>query len=544
MPSVSSFLIDRLKSNNIQHVFGVPGDYVLDFYSQLYHDQDVSLINTTDENHAGFAADGYARANGAGAICVTYNVGALKVANAVACGYAERSPMMVIVGAPGINERKQNMLLHHVTGSFDNLKNIFSNITCFSEVISDPSEAGLIIDNAFEAMHYHKQPVYLELPRDIAKKPIRYDVYQQGTPDTEKSHQNIVKEAVQDIFSCMEQATHPVCILGVEAARYGYGKSFQEFCSRHNIPFATTLLSKSIIGEDDPNYLGVYQGGASRPHILECLHDSDCVLLFGVMLSDFTLLFRDDALPKNKTLLCNVGTCQVKNHLYPNLHFQDICKAFLENRQFTKTYHRRYVNKPLEANFIEASRTHCQIDYLRQEVQKYLNEDTVVVADVGDSLFLSSDFSVSHAERFFCPAFYLSMGFAIPAALGLKFAKPNLRPVVLLGDGSFQMSVSELSSFVRYNLNPVIIILNNDGYSTERFLKEGEFNDIHRWAYHKQLDVYGCKNSFLVQNDIELEKALEEAFSSDSVSLLNVQIDRKEVSAGLKRITAALGQKV
>ena len=163
------------------------GDYVLDFYKELWENEKIEVINNTDENHSGFAADAYARVNGIGCVVVTYSVGASKVINAVQCAYAERSPLIVISGAPGMNERNEDFLLHHMVGSFNSQKKLFENITCASVVLDNPSTAGYEIDKALEALKHYKRPIYIELPRDVAKKSISYDVYKQGTPVDRKS---------------------------------------------------------------------------------------------------------------------------------------------------------------------------------------------------------------------------------------------------------------------------------------------------------------------------------------------------------------------
>ena len=182
MASLSSFLIERLENIGIRHIFGVPGDYVLKFYDQLSKSDKIEIVNSTDENHAGFAADAYARVHGAGCVCVTYNVGTLKVSNAVACAYAEKSPLVVISGVPGVEEREQDVLLHHMVRSHDCQRDIFKNITCASTILNNPDTAGYEIDRVLEAMKFHKRPVYIEIPRDVVEKPIAYDVYGIGTP--------------------------------------------------------------------------------------------------------------------------------------------------------------------------------------------------------------------------------------------------------------------------------------------------------------------------------------------------------------------------
>ena len=209
MPSVSDFLIERLENAKVEHVFGLPGDYVLNFYDKLSKSEDINLINTTDESHAGFAADAYSRIKGIGCVCVTYSVGGLKLANATACAFAEKSPLIVICGSPGVKERESGVLLHHMVRSFESQKEVFDSITCASVVLDNPATAGYEIDRVFEALHYYKQPIYIELPRDIADKPIGYDV-KLGTPESPESDPQNLNESLEEVISWIEDSENPV----------------------------------------------------------------------------------------------------------------------------------------------------------------------------------------------------------------------------------------------------------------------------------------------------------------------------------------------
>lgn len=171
---VSRFLVERLENAGVKHVFGLPGEYILDLYKELWDNKAIHVVNNTDELFSCYAADAYARVRGVGCVVVAHSTGASKIINAVQCAYAERSPIIIIAGVPGTDE--------HSLPVFASQKKIFDEITCASAVLDNPSTAGFMIDHAFEAMHHFKRPVYLELPRDMAKKPISYDVYKQGTP--------------------------------------------------------------------------------------------------------------------------------------------------------------------------------------------------------------------------------------------------------------------------------------------------------------------------------------------------------------------------
>src|SRR5947208_4212031 len=169
-PTIGKYLIDQLYVHGVRHVFGIPGDYVLGFYDQLSRSK-IRIINTCDEQGAGFAADAYARVKGLGAVCVTYCVGGLKVANTTAEAFAEKSPVVVISGAPGMKEREKNPLLHHKVREFDTQKKVFEQLTIASTVLSDPQTAFQEIDRVLHAALRFKRPVYIELPRDTISLP-------------------------------------------------------------------------------------------------------------------------------------------------------------------------------------------------------------------------------------------------------------------------------------------------------------------------------------------------------------------------------------
>src|SRR5215813_1415839 len=162
-PSIGQYLIDRLYAHGVRHIFGIPGDYVLGFYDMLLKSK-LKIITTCDEQGAGFAADAYARVRGLGAVCVTYCVGGLKVANTTAEAFAEKSPVVIISGAPGIKEREKNTLLHHKVREFDTQKKVFDQLRPPSTDLSDPQTAFQEIDRVLHTALRYKRPVYIELP--------------------------------------------------------------------------------------------------------------------------------------------------------------------------------------------------------------------------------------------------------------------------------------------------------------------------------------------------------------------------------------------
>ena len=169
----------------------------------------------------------------------------------------------------------------------------------------------------------------------------------------------------------------------------------------------------------------------------------------------------------------------------------------------------------------------------------------VVIADVGDCLFGAADLTIYRKTEFISPAYYTSMGFAIPASIGVNVAAPDRRPLVLVGDGAFQMTCMELSTAVRHGFNPIVIVLNNKGYTTERFLQDGPFNDILNWNYHRMPDLLGGGWGFEVRTEGELDQALNAALANqDAFSILNVHLEPDDISEALKRLAEGLSKRL
>lgn len=542
MPSVAEFLIERLENAGVKHIFGVPGDYILQFIQQVSQTKSIKFVNTTDENHAGFAADAYARVHGIGCVCATYNVGALKLCNSVAGAYAEKSPVLVISGSPGIKERNEDFLLHHVVKSFDNQQKMFKHITSHSVILDDATTAGWKIDQALEMLKEHKQPVYIELPRDVAEQPLRYDVYRQGTPVENRSDEENLKEAFSEVTQWIKEAKNPVIMAGVQIARFGLGGHLVRFAERHNIPMVTTLLSKSTINEHHPLFAGVYCGNqTSEESLRKLVDDSDCLLIFGEMLTDMMLGFQSPKFTKRQTVFCSTEGLKVRSHSYTNIRFLDFCNKLFK-ADFGKKDNPQLPPRRKIEPFVP---TDDKITTARffEKINSMLTDSLAVVADIGECLFGAAELTVSH-HHFISPAFYCSMGPAIPGALGMQLAKPSLRPIVLVGDGAFQMSVTELSTILQHKLNPIIFVLNNQGYTTERFLLDGDFNNIRDWDYHKVTEMLRGGQGVKVETEKELEAAVAAALKSSTLFVVNVSVDSKDVSPVLRRMVEHLSKRV
>lgn len=537
--TVGEYLIQRLETLGVKHVFGVPGDYVLGFYDQLL-ESNLYTVGTCTEAGAGFAADAYARVNGLGVCCITYCVGGLNTINAVAGAYAEKAPLVVISGAPGISEREQSSLLHHKVKDFSTQREIFEKITVASVAIEDPKEAPELIDETLAECLRRKRPVYIEIPRDLVEKrcpaPKRYRKEKLiSTPDS-------LNESILEAAQMLNNAKRPVILAGVEIHRFGLQDHVIQLVEQTGFPVAATLLGKSVIRENHPQYLGVYEGAMGRDDVCKVVEKADCVLILGAFMTDINLGIYTAQLDVGKTINATSEKISIKHH-----HFEGVkLQHFIEGITKLKLKKRRSNGKSKAIpSFKMKPKKKMTIQRLFARMNEFIDENTVVISDIGDSLFGAADLTIHKRTEFISPAYYTSMGYAVPAALGAQMKKKSLRPLVFVGDGAFQMTGLEMSTIAKEGLNPIILVLNNKGYSTERFINDGAYNDIHNWAFHKVPDLletgWGCE----VHTEGDLEIALETASKNKkSFSIINVHLDPYDKSDAMGRLGKRLSEKI
>lgn len=541
--TIGSAVLDRLHRLGVRHIFGIPGDYVLSLF-QLIEASPIRHIATTREDCAGFAADAYARINGIGAVCVTYCVGGLNTVNAIACAYAERSPVVLLTGSPGLSERTRTPYLHHMVRDFSTQREVFERMTVAAVTLDDPLTAEREMDRAFAALLRYRRPIYLEIPRDMVHTPLTGAVKPICIED-EPSDPAALEEAVGEVRAMLASAKRPAMLVGAEVGRFGLQDDLARLVERMNIPIASTLLGKSIIREDHPLYVGVYGGLIGREEVQQFINDSDCLLILGSILSDVEDLdARSPLLSEGRTIHATADRVAIKHHRFESIKFQDFVHALVQAPLPAFP-----LRKPPARTVAASAQPHpdspVTLEGLFRHLDTVLTDKTLVIADVGESLFAAADLHVRHRFEFLSPAYYTSMGFAVPAALGASFADPGLRPIVLVGDGAFQMTGTELASCVRYGQAPIIVLLNNRGYSTEREILEGPFNDVHEWQYENIFALVGGGIGSRVNTQREFEERLAAAFADQRrPHLLNVLLSPSDRSPGMVRLARRLGKKL
>ena len=541
--TIGSAVIDRLHQLGVRHIFGIPGDYVLTLY-QLIERSPIQHIGTTREDCAGFAADAYARINGIGAVCVTYCVGGLNCVNAIACAYAERSPVVLLTGSPGLSERTRTPYMHHMVRDFSTQREVFEKMTVAAVSLDDPLTAEREMDRAFAALLRYRRPIYLEIPRDMVHTLLPSSSHPSCILD-EPSDPAALEEAIGEVRVMLAAAKRPCILAGAEIGRFGLHDDLARLVEQLNVPIASTLLGKSIIREDHPLYVGVYGGLIARYEVQQFVNESDCLLILGSILSDVEDVdAQSPLLTEGRTIHATADRVAIKHHRYDAIRFQDFVRA-VGQASLPSFPSRLLPTPPPTVSKTIAPDAPITLNGLFLHVDSVLNDKTIVIADVGESLFAAADLHVHRRFEFLSPAYYTSMGFAVPAALGASCADPSLRPIVLVGDGAFQMTGSELSSCVRYGQSPIVIVLNNRGYSTEREILDGPFNDVHEWQYERICDLIGGGVGTRIATQGEFERGLGAALNDKSrIHVLNVLLNPADRSPSMVRLARRLGKRL
>ena len=556
--NIGDYLIHSLHGRGITHIFGVPGDYILSFYDRLTKSK-ISVVNTCDEQGAGFAADAYARIRGLGVVCITYGVGALKVINTTAQAYAEKSPVVVISGAPGLKEQVKNPLLHHKVRDFDTQKKIFDQITVASTVLGDPQIAAYEIHRVLSAALRFKRPIYIELPRDVVSTSITgqyrhpFDI-----KEFEQSDPNALREAITEASSMICEAKRPVIIAGEEIHRFGLQDKLLALIDKTQIPVAATILSKSVISELHPLFIGIYEGAVGQEKARQYVESSDCLIILGATLSDITLGMFTAQLDQKRIIYVSAEKLSVMYHHYDNIDIRDFFDALIDahiarndyntnNSSSSSSSFTTHTNMPLTITSTVPRSTHGKkitVKYVFEYLNSCLTDDMIVLADVGDALFAGADLIIHGNTKFLSPAYYASLGFAVPASIGAQLADRTLRPLVIVGDGAFQMTGMELSTAIRYDLNPIVVVLNNGIYLTEQLMLDGDFNNLQPWQYSDIPQVIGGGRGFHIETEDQFDNAISQALKfRNTFSILDVHLERNDRSPALDRLTKNIAKR-
>lgn len=532
--TIGAFLLRRLREIGVTHIPGVPGDYNLQFLEQIDDAQDIDFIGTCNELNAAYAADGYARIRGAGAVLTTYGVGELSALNGIAGAAAEHVPVIAITGAPPLYAMEEGWLLHHTLaeGNYDDMMAAFTPFTVAQTRLT-PANAAAEIDRVLRACLREKKPVYIQLPSNISYLEIEVP----DTPFCTRSPSDPagLAAAVAHLAAKWQAAQRPAILLDMDAARFGLADALLALAEKTGARFAALTTGKSILPERHPLSLGLYNGKQSSPETRAAIEQSDCLLATAPRLVEVNSGLFSARLPDDTAMLRG-HSLRLDGQVYEGVEAGELLAALiaaLPARAPVKAAARVVPVAPAPAP--DAALRHAD---LWPRMRDFLRAGDVVLAENGTSNLGLTPQMMPEGVAYISQNIWGSIGYTLPATLGTALAAPDRRHVLFIGDGSLQLTVQELSTMLRLGQNPVIFVLNNRGYTIERYIlgMRDAYNDIADWRYTELPGVFGGKAFVTAEarDTASLEDALRLADSADGLVLIELHLDPFDAPEALK----------
>lgn len=504
--NTAEYLIKKLEELGINDFFGLPGDYNFNILYAIENNPNTNWIGCTNELNAGYAADGYARERGFGALVTTYGVGELSAINAIAGSYAENVPVINIVGVPTSKLIANKTRVHH---NFQDVQpytyaEIFKNVTETTAFLNRDN-AKIEIDRVLKAFVKERKPVYIAIPIDIAKMEISDKfVDYNWTSDSET-----LNKVVNMIAEKIRLSKKPVILGDTLVKRFDARVEFKEFVEKSGIPTTNFLMGTNLIDSDLKNNLGTYFSKFRNPSAQKYLEETDCLIAVGAIYSDlnsfgFNLPYKIDS------QIAIYGTyTYIEGIKYENIKMADVLDELsktIESKEFI-----------IEKTSVGYEKTSTPVgkltsDYIYPRLQEFLKENDILIAETGIIPQGVSQMKFPKNSELVTQTLWGSIGWATPATLGTCVATPNKRVILFTGEGSHQLTAMELGTMLRQGIKPIILVLNNKGYTIERLLSDSpsdNFNDIMQMNYSKfarvfEGDIWATK----VETQDDFDKAL------------------------------------
>ncbi|BAL86942.1 putative indolepyruvate decarboxylase [Actinoplanes missouriensis 431] len=568
--TVAEYLGLRLRHAGVEHLFGVPGDFNLNLLDGLAFVEGLRWVGSPNELGAGYAADAYARRRGLSALFTTYGVGELSAINAVAGSAAEDSPVVHVVGSPRTTTVAGGALVHHTIadGDFRHFARAYAEVTVAQAMVT-ATDAGAQIDRVLLAALTHRKPVYLSIPQDLAlhripAAPLREPL----TPASDPAAVERFRTAVRDLLT---PAVRPIMLVGQLVSRYGLSTLVTDMTTRSGIPVAAQLSAKGVIDESVEGNLGLYAGSMLDGPAASLIDSADVVLHLGTALTAELTGFFTHRRPDARTVqllstAALVGTTRFDNVLFPDAMttLAEVLTTFPAPARLAAPTTRAEptglaasitppapsavdltastatdLTAPTAGDISEMSRVLTQ-DAFWAGMQAWLPAGHALVADTGTSYWGALALRLPGDTVFLGQPIWNSIGWALPAVLGQGLADPDRRPVLVIGDGAAQMTIQELSTIVAAGLRPIILLLNNRGYTIERALQSPNagYNDVADWNWRAVVAAFAGPDTDYhhAATGTELAKALTAASESNRPVFIEVELDAFDTPPLLRRL--------
>lgn len=541
--TIGDYLIKRIKELGIKHVFGVPGDFNLQFLEQIEENDGIEFVGASNELNAAYAADGYSREHGISALCVTYGVGDLGAIGGVAGSYAEHIPVITISGTPPLFAKRNRYKVHHslADGNFSNVANTYEEFTRVQTLITQQN-AKEEIDRALRAAVRYKRPVNLQLPSNLTYYYI--DVKDEPLlPVSHMSDEKSLKVVVEEAIKLYKNSKNPVVLIDMDVDRLEVTDTILEFIEKTQTPFAQMSTGKAILDENHPLFIGTYKGKDSEEFVKEKVENADFVLSVAPRFIEWNSGTYTDDLPEKYLVRLNKDNTFVGDEIFEGVDIKEVLDGIVEGVERNSEIKNLNPLKDEEFTF-EADKELKHKDFWKQ-IKPFFRENDLIYAETGTASQALGGVTLPKGAKYIASLVWGAIGFTLPALFGSLLANPDRRQILFIGDGSFQVTGQELSRILYKKLNPIIFLINNDGYTIERYIMgmDAQYNDIPLWNYHK-LPEHLVENNkmvtFNVKTQGELKEALEKVEHISHGALIEVHFHKEDAPEALKKFGPAV----
>jgi len=537
--NLTEVLLNAIKEIGTKEIFGIPGDFALPFFKAAEESGILPIYTFSHEPCVGFAADAASRCHKAPSVAaITYGAGGFNMVNPIAVSYVEKVPVIVISGGPGKGDTNSGLLVHHQAKSLNSQLEVFKEVTCDQVILNNMESAPQDIARVLNNCVKHSRPIYIEIPTDMAFETCA-PVSSFDKQDTELTNQPSLQDCVTETLKQLKNAISPVLVVGVEIRRYDIEKEVAELAKNLGYPIVTTLMGRGLLSHQDIEVQGTYLGVAGNPEIKSLVEDSDSPIFLGTIQSDGNFGVAEKKIDFSEVVLASDGQVSMSGNIYNKVTLKEyVSELNRRSEEVSKTTFKQVAISNYPENLTADEQAIVPTDIAKAVNDLFKEVGTLPIAsDMGDCFFTSLDIACTDVAA---NAFYASMGYGVPAGFGIQAATGE-RPIVLVGDGAFQMTGWELLNAVKYGWDPIVIVLNNSSWELMRTLHpESEISDLPELNYARLGNELGGRGH-RVTTRAELKKALKEAHADRGCfQLIDVTINKKVLSDKLVGFVAGI----
>ncbi|CCK68253.1 branched-chain-2-oxoacid decarboxylase THI3 KNAG_0A05900 [Huiozyma naganishii CBS 8797] len=509
--TITDYLFHRLRQLKVKTIFGLPGEFNMPLLDKIYRIPDMRWAGNANELNAAYAADGYSRIKRLGCLVTTFGVGELSAINGVAGSFAEHVGLLHVVGMPPTSAQTKQLLLHHTLGNGD--YNVFyrmaNDVTCHTGLVADSDLCCMEVDKCVEMAWREQKPAYLGIP--VNQVDLTVDSVRLDTPlnlESEPNNQEIENDVVKTILKKLYTCENPAIIVDACVIRHDLVEETKQFRQMTNFPTFVTPMGKGAVDESLSNFGGVFTGSLSSPSVREVVDFADFIIVIGSLLAEFsTPTFHFFYKTKNYALI-HSSSVKLKNATYPDIHIKHLMQVLLSRLDTSKISCTFRNTPPINVSRPKLSGNQLlKQEWVWNELSHWFQQGDIIITEIGTSAFGINQTRFPPRTKGISQALWASSGYSVGACLGASFAAQELqeenpgdaslqhRVLLFVGDGAFQITMQEISTMIRWKLTPYIFLLNNQGYSVDRFLhhrSKASYYDVQPWHYLKFFDAFGA----------------------------------------------------